>query len=416
MDIELQALAENQTWEVVELPPGKVPIGCRWVYKIKYKADGSIERYKARLGWRMEQLDDNNAFLHGDLHEEVYMTLPPGLTSAVPSQADHSLYVKSTKDTFTSILVYVDDIVLTKNSLHEIHHVKHILDDKFRIKDLGQLRFFLGFEIARSSKGIFMNQRKYTLELLEDTGFLAAKPSSIPFDPNLKLSPTDGELLPDPTSYRRLIGRLIYLTNTRPDISFAVQHLSQFVSKPLVPHYQAATKILRFLKSSPAKGIFLSASSPLKLCAFADSDWARCPTTRKSITGFCVVLGNSLLCWKSKKQNTVSRSSTEAEYRALASLTCEIQWLQFLFNDLMVQLSQPASVYCDRKSAIYLAHNPTFHERSKYIELDCHVIREKIVSRLIHLLPVSTNDQLADVFTKPLHSPAFSSILSKWQA
>lgn len=258
-----------------------------------------------------------------------------------------------------------------------------------------------------------MNQRKYTLELLEDTGFLEAKPSSIPFDPNLKLSPTDGELLPDPTSYRRLIGRLIYLTNTRPDISFAVQHLSQFVSKPLVPHYQAATKVLRFLKSSPTKGIYLSASSPLKLCAFADSDWARCPTTRKSITGFCVVLGNSLLCWKSKKQNTVSRSSTEAEYRALASLTCEIQWLQFLFNDLMVQFSQPAFVYCDSKSAIYLAHNPTFHERSKHIELDCHVIREKIISRLIHLLLVSTNDQLAGVFTKPLHSPAFSSILSK---
>lgn len=258
-----------------------------------------------------------------------------------------------------------------------------------------------------------MNQRKYTLELLEDTGFLAAKPSSVPFDPNLKLSPTDGAPLADPTLYRRLIGRLIYLTNTRPDISFVVQHLSQYVSKPHDSHYQAATKVLKFLKSSPAKGILFSASSTLKLCAFADSDWARCPTTRKSVTDFCVILGSSLLCWKSKKQNTVSRSSTEAKYRALASLTCEIQWLHYLFNDFNISFSQPATVYCDSKSVIYLAHNPAFHERSKHIELDCHVVREKINSRLIHLLPISSAAQLTDVFTKPLHYPAFSSFMHK---
>lgn len=327
MNAEISALEENQTWSVVDLPPGKIPIGCRWVYKIKYKADGSIERYKARLvakgytqmegidyfdtfslvakittvrvlltivaiqGWYVEQLDVNNAFLHGDFHEEVYMTLPPGISISKPSQvcklrkslyglkqasrqwysklssflislgyaqsqADHSLYVKSHKEFFTAILVYVDDIVVAGNSMLEIQNVKHLLDQKFRIKDLGSLRFFLGFEIARSTKGIFMNQRKYTLELLEDTGFLGAKPSLIPYDPNLKLSPTDGTLLEDPTRYRRLIGRLIYLTNTRPDISFDVQHLSQFVSKPLVSHFQAATRVLWYLKSCPARAFY----------------------------------------------------------------------------------------------------------------------------------------------------------------
>ncbi|GAU32977.1 hypothetical protein TSUD_358440 [Trifolium subterraneum] len=384
MNVELQALGQNHTWTVVDLPPGKIPIGCKW---IKYHADGSIERYKARLvakgytqvegidyfdtfspvakittvrvilalaaikGWKMEQLDVNNAFLHGDLHEEVYMSLPPGhpasnsskvcklhkllyglkLSSALislgysQSQADHSLYIKSTSTSFTALLVYVDDIVLAGNSTQEIHSVKKFLDEQFKIKDLGQLRFFLGLEIARSDSGIFLNQRKYTLELLEDTGFLAAKPSSVPFDPTTKLTISDGQPLEDPSSYRRLIGRLIYLTNTRPDISFAVQHLSQFVSHPLLPHYQAATRVLRYLKSFPAKGIMFSASSSLKLHGFADSDWARCPDTRKSVTGYCAILGSSLICWKSKKQNTVFRSSTEAEYRALASLTCELQ-------------------------------------------------------------------------------------------
>jgi hypothetical protein len=203
------------------------------------------------------------------------------------------------------------------------------------------------------------------------------------------------------------------LTNTRPDISFSVQHLSQFVSKPLVPHYTAATRILKYLKSSPPKGLFFPVSSSLKLTGYADSDWARCPETRKSITGYCVFLGSSLISWKSKKQNTVSRSSTEAEYRALASLTCEIQWLQYLFQDFKMNFSTPASVFCDSRSAIYLAHNPTFHERSKHIELDCHVIREKIQSQLIHLLPIPSSSQIADMFTMSLHFPAFFDFLSK---
>jgi hypothetical protein len=300
--------------------------------------------------------------------------------------------------------------VLAGNSFHEIQSVKQFLDKKFRIKDLGQLRYFLGLEIARSNSGIFVNQRKYTLELLEDTGLLTTKPSSIPFNPTTKLSSTEGTPLEDPPSYRRLMGRLLYLTNTRPDISFYVQHLSQFVSKPLVPHYTAA---LRILKSALATGIIFSASSSLKLSGFADSDWARFPETRKSITGFCVLLGSSIISCKSKKQNTVSRSSTEAEYMALASLTRELQWLQYLFQDFKIAFPNHASVYCDSKSAIYLAHNPTFHERSKHIEIDCHVIREKLQSKLIHLLPVPTSNQLADVFTKPLHFPAFSAILSK---
>lgn len=484
MDAEITALEVNKTWTVVDLPCGKVPVGCKWVYKIKYHANGTIERYKARLvakgytqmegvdyfdtfspvakmttvrvllavaavrGWHLEQLDVNNAFLHGDLNEEVYMSLPPGYDASSPSkvcklnkslyglkqasrqwysklstaltslgyqvsQADHSLYVRSDGTSFTALLVYVDDIVLAGTSMEEIKSVKLFLDQQFKIKDLGQLRFFLGLEIARSSSGIFLNQRKYTLELLEDTGFLGSKPASVPLDPHTKLSATDGVPFDDPSGYRRLIGRLLYLTHTRPDISFSVQHLSQYVSNPLVPHYQAATRILRYLKSCPAKGILFSSHSPLQLHGFADSDWACCPNTRRSITGYCVLLGSSLISWKSKKQNTVSRSSTEAEYRALASLTCELQWLQYLFQDLNITFPQSASVYCDNKSAIYLAHNPTFHERSKHIELDCHIIRQKLQSKLIHLLPVPSQSQLADVFTKPLHSPSFSSMMSK---
>jgi hypothetical protein len=176
---------------------------------------------------------------------------------------------------------------------------------------------------------------------------------------------------------------LLYLTTTTPDIAFIVQQLSQFISKPLQVHHSATIRVLKYLKGALAKGLFYSFSSTLKFSGFTDSDWASCHATRRSMTGYCVFLGTSLLFWKSKKKSTVSRSSSEAEYRALARLSCELQWLQYLFQDLEIFIEQPSLVYCDNKSAIYLAHNPIFHERTKHIEINCHVIREKIQNGLI---------------------------------
>ena len=166
----------------------------------------------------------------------------------------------------------MDDIVFTGDDLTEIQHVKSFLDQQLSIKDLGKLRFFLGLEIARSPSGILLNQRKYTLNLLYDSGLLAVKPCSTPYDSSLKLHDSDSPLYLDESAFRRLIGRLLYLTTTRPDIAFAVQQLSQFVSRPQIIHFQAATCVLKYLKSCPAKGLFLSANSPLKLYGFADSD------------------------------------------------------------------------------------------------------------------------------------------------
>ncbi|XP_061336488.1 uncharacterized mitochondrial protein AtMg00810-like [Gastrolobium bilobum] len=308
----------------------------------------------------------------------------------IQSFIDHSLFTKQNHDSFTAFLVYVDDIVLDGNDMIEIQDVKGHLDNLFRIKDLGPLRFFLGFEVAHSQRGILLNQRKYTLELLSDGGLTGAKHVSTPMEPTLRLCQNQGAPYHESAANRRLVRRLLYLTNTRPDISFTVQQLSQFVAHPTKPHFDAAIRVLKYLKRSPGKGIFFPSHNSLTLSGFTDADWATCPDTRKSTTGFYVFIRSSLITWKSKKQSIVSRSSAEVEYRALATLTCEVQWLTYLLHDLHIPISGPAMIYNNNQAAIHLAHNLTFHEHDNNIELDCHITREKIIKGLIHLLHVST--------------------------
>ena len=174
----------------------------------------------------------------------------------------------------------------------------------------------------RSTVGISICQRKYALELLSDTRHLGCKPATIPMDPNLKLSQDDGDLIEDPTSYRRLIGKLLYLTITRPDLSYSVNRLSQFLAASRKPHLQVVFHILQYIKRTLGQRLFFSSNSKVQLKAFANSDWVSCPDTRCSISGFCVFLRTSLISWKSKKQPIVSHSFAEAEYRSMANTTC----------------------------------------------------------------------------------------------
>ncbi|XP_057953033.1 uncharacterized mitochondrial protein AtMg00810-like [Malania oleifera] len=236
-----------------------------------------------------------------------------------------SLFIKKFESSFLVLLVYVDDVLLASDSFLEIDLLKNFLHDKFTIKDLGELKYFLGLEVARSKKGISICQRKYALDILQDTGILCAKLAIFPMDSNLKPTATNSNLYEDRSAYRRMIERLLYLTITRPDLAYSVQVLSQFLAKPVVSHYQGTIRVLRYQKATPGQGLFFFSSSELQLKAFSNSDWAGCIDTRRSVTGFAIFLGNSLIAWKSKKQATISRSSAKVEYRALATPTCEIQ-------------------------------------------------------------------------------------------
>ena len=398
--------------------------------------------------WHLHQLDVNNAFLHGDLKEDVYMMLPPDTTSAKPNQVykldkslyglkqasrqwyekltslllhhgyiqaspDHSLFTKQSNSDFTILLVYVDDVILAGNSLSKFQSMKQILHDSFQIKDLGKLKYFLGLEIAHSQSGISICQRKFCLDLITNSGFLESKPASTPSGPSSKLHQDNSAPYEDIASYRRLVGRLLYLNTTRPDITFITQQLSQFLTKPTHAHHSVAIRVLRYLKSCPGKGLFFPRDFELQLLGFSDADWAGCIDSSRLVSDQCFFLGRSLILWRTKKQLIVARSSLEAEYRALAAATCELQWLLYLMQDLKIVCNKLPVIYRDNQSALHIEANPVFHERTKHLEIDCHIGREKLQAKVLKLLPISSKEQLADFFTKPLLPQPFNLLLSK---
>ncbi|KAL6313610.1 hypothetical protein AAG906_006979 [Vitis piasezkii] len=369
---ELDALTKNHTWDLVPLPPGQSVVGCKWIYKIKTRSDGSVERYKARLvakGFTQEYgidyeetfapMDVKNAFLNGDLSEAIYMQPPPGL-SVESNKVCHlrrALYGLKQAPRTILLLLYVDDMIITSNDLSGIQELKDFLD-----------YYFLGLEITHSTDGLYITQAKYASDLLSQAGLTDSKNVDTPVELNAHLTPSGGKPLSNPSLYRRLVGSLVYLTVTRPDISYVVHQVSQYLSAPRSTHYAAVLRILRYLKGTIFHGLFYSTQSPLR----------------------------------SKKQTFVARSSTEAEYRALADTTSELLWLRWLLKDLGVSTSSATPLYCDNQSAIHIAHNDVFHERTKHIEIDCHFIRYHLVHGALKLFFVSSKDQLADIFTKSL--------------
>ncbi|RVW89814.1 Retrovirus-related Pol polyprotein from transposon RE2 [Vitis vinifera] len=280
-------------------------------------------------------------------------------------------------------------------------------------KDLGKLKYFLGIEIAQSSSGVVLSQRKYALDILEETGMLDCKPVDTPMDPNVKLVPGQGEPLGDPGRYRRLVGKLNYLTITRPDISFPVSVVSQFLQSPCDSHWDAVIRILRYIKSTPSQGVLYENRGHTQVVGYTDADWAGSPTDRRSTSGYCVFIGGNLISWKSKKQDVVARSSAEVEYRAMALATCELIWLRHLLRELRFGKDEQMKLICDNQAALHIASNPVFHERTKHIEVDCYFIREKIASGCVATSFVNSNDQLADIFTKSLRGPRIKYICNK---
>ncbi|GJY83348.1 ribonuclease H-like domain-containing protein [Tanacetum coccineum] len=305
--------------------------------------------------WPVHQLDVKNAFLHGDLAETVYMHQPPGFRDPehpdyvcllqrslyglkqaprawfqrfaayittvgfTPSRCDSSLFIYRQGDDTAFLLLYVDDIVLTASSDRLLQQIIASLHREFSMTDLGALNYFLGISVTRDSSGMFLSQRKYAMEILERAHMVGCNSSRTPVDTESKLG-DGGTPVVDPTLYRSLAGSLQYLTFTRPDITYAVQQVCLYMHDPREPHFSALKRILRYVQGTLDYGLQLFSSTTDSLIAYSDADWAGCPTTRRSTSGYCVFLGNNLLSWSSKRQPTLSRSSAEAEYRGVANV------------------------------------------------------------------------------------------------
>ncbi|GFY96447.1 hypothetical protein Acr_11g0007530 [Actinidia rufa] len=310
-------------------------------------------------------------------------------------------------------------------------------------------------EVDRLKERISLSQWKYVLDILEDSGLMGVKPIETPMDPNVRLCVDQGELL-SPDSYRKLVRKLNYLTITHPDIAFVesrqlpkirlcnLQNYTTssdklqmdrchpfgdgtgacpkcfrigdplpFMSSTRSTHMEVALRIVRYLKFHPGHDLFYRVHSHLHVGAFTDADWLGSPSDRRPTTRYCTFLCGNLVTWKSKKQIVVVRSSAKAEYRVLTHTSCELLWLKHFLKESMFEVPLPMSIYCDNQVGIHISSNPVFHERTKHIEVDCHIIRERVEKGVMVTPFVSTNAQLANIFTKPLFKPRLEFLYSK---
>jgi len=388
--------------------------------------------------WPIHQLDVKNVFLHGHLDETIYCQQPPGFVDPahpdhdcllqkslyglkqaprawyqcfatyirqlgfVPSVSDTSLFVYKDGSQMAYLLLYVDDIVLTASSDALLRSIIGQLHTEFAMTDLGALHHFLGISVTWSSHGLFLSQRQYALDLFKRAGMSECHSTTTPVDCKSKLSASDGPPVADPSEYRSITGALQYLTLTRPDLAYAVQQVCLFMHDPREPHLALVKHILRYVKGTLSSGLQIGVGPVDSLTAYSDADWTGCPDSRRSTSGYCVYLGDTLVSWSSKRQTTVSHSSAEAEYRAVAHVVAECCWIRQLLQELHLPLSKATVVYCDNVSAVYMTANPVHHRRTKHIEIDIHFVRENVALGQVRVLHVPSSHQFADIMTKGL--------------
>ncbi|CAJ2639360.1 unnamed protein product [Trifolium pratense] len=397
----------------------------------------------AQNKWKIHQMDVKSAFLNGVLDEEVYIEQPQGYEvkgeeekvlklkkalyglkqaprawnaridkyfqdkNFIKCPYEHALYIKAQGEDILIVCLYVDDLIFTGNNPTMFEEFKKEMTKEFEMTDIGFMSHYLGIEVKQEDHGILITQEGYAKEVLKKFKMDDANPVSTPMECGIKLSKHEEGETVDPSLFKSLVGSLRYLTCTRPDILYAVGVVSRYMEHPTTTHLKAAKRILRYIKGTTNLGLYYSVSDDYKLVGYSDSDWGGDVDDRKSTSGFVFYIGNTTFTWMSKKQSIVTLSTCEAEYVAATSCVCHAIWLRNLLKELSLPQKEPTKIFVDNKSAIALAKNPVFHDRSKHIDTRYHYIRECVSNNDVKLEYVKTNDQVADIFTKPLKREHF---------
>ncbi|GJY90610.1 putative ribonuclease H-like domain-containing protein [Tanacetum coccineum] len=425
------------------LPYGKNAIGTKWVYRNKKDERGVVVRNKARLvaqGHRQEEWIDYGEFFapvarYGKINEEVYVSQPPGfIDPKYPKKVykvvkslyglhqaprawyailstfllkngyrrgtiDKTLFIKKDKHDIILVQVYVDDIIFGSTKKSWCDEFKALMKSRFQMSSMGELTFFLGLQVKQKEDGIFISQDKYVAEILKKFDFVSVKTASTPIETQKPLVKDEEASDVDVHLYRSMIGSLMYLTASRPDIMFAVCACSRFQVTPKTSHLSAVKRIFRYLKGKPKLGLWYPRVSSFDLEAYSDSDYAGANLDRKSTTGGCQFLGRRLISWQCKKQTIVATSTTEAEYVAAANCCGQVLWIQNQMLDYGFNFMN-TKIYIDNESTLCIVKNLVFHSKTKHIAIRHHFIRDAYEKKLIQVLKIHTDDNVADLLTK----------------
>jgi hypothetical protein len=395
------------------------------------------------MGWNLHQMDVKTAFLNGEIEEEVYIEQPQGFEvhskdthlcrlkkflygfKQAPrawyvrmdsylkrlgfskSRADPNLYEKFMDNAPIILLLYVDDLFIRgEESL--IIQCKKELASEFDMKYLGLMHYYLGLEVWQKHGEVFLGQGKYAIKILHKFGMMDCKSMDTPMTTDIRKVKDPNSDPVDPSLYRQLIGRLMYFVNTRLDICFVVNTLSQFQVEPRHEHWIVAKHVLRYICGTINYGLRYTTPNDIQLHGFTYSYWAGSAEDRKSTSGMCFSLGSTMISWSSRKQNYVALSTAEAEYIAACEACIEAIWLRKLISDLFDQVPYSTIIHCDNHSCIRLSEHPVFHEISKHIEIKYYFTQDKFQERELKLQCIPTDEQIVDILTKPLSRIKFA--------
>ncbi|XP_019173231.1 PREDICTED: uncharacterized protein LOC109168701 [Ipomoea nil] len=394
------------------------------------------------LKFKLFQMDVKTAFLNGYLSEDIYVAQPKGfedphhpdyvyklqkalyglkqapkawyerLTQYLLQNnykrggSDKTLFIKRSGKHITIAQVYVDDIVFGSTQPGETDQLVKVMQQEFEMSMIGELTYFLGLQVSQTKEGIFISQEKYAKNLLSKFGLESAKDARTPISTTTKLFKDEKGTSVDPTMYRSMIGSLLYLTASRPDIMVSVGMCARYQADPKESHLKAVKRIIKYVKGTINYGIWYSSDTNLNLAGYSDADWAGNADDRKSTSGGCFFIGKNLVAWLSKKQNSISLSTAEAEYIAAGSCCTQLLWMRQMLIDYGIE-QQSMTLFCDNTSAINISKNPVQHSRTKHIDIRHHFIRELVEEKEIIMEYTSTDKNLADLFTKPLDKSRF---------